>query len=196
MFLMSRFYRPLQSPLCIFPQNLCRITTHELLAHLSVTYRLLQSRYRLITADKVFTAIWLQYFKRQHGKPSRALRRLLTAFRYEVKGVFHVDGIFADGKDRKKKTSAKQDYQDSNLGCSSQSAVPYRLAIAINSGRETICSRSIFVKHPILLSRLCTVLCKIGVVERIFPFSVSHTQATYTLDALISLPHIQCQHYT
>ena len=49
-------------------------------------------------------------------KPSRALRRLLTAFRYEVKGVFHVDGIFADGKDRKKKTSAKQDYQDSDLG--------------------------------------------------------------------------------
>lgn len=58
---------------------------------------------------------------------------------------------FADVKDRKKKTSAKQDYQDSNLGCSSQSAVPYRLAIALNSGRETICSRIIFVKHPILL---------------------------------------------
>ena len=84
-------------------------------------------------------------------KPSQALRRLLTAFRYEVKGVFHVDGIFADGKDRKKKTSAKQDYQDSDLGCSSQSAVPYRLAIVLNSGRETICSRIIFVKHPILL---------------------------------------------
>lgn len=49
-------------------------------------------------------------------KPSRALRRLLTAFRYEVKGAFHVDGIFADCKDRKKKTSAKQDYQDSDLG--------------------------------------------------------------------------------
>ena len=59
---------------------------------------------------------------------------------------------FADGKDRKKKTSAKQDYQDSDLGCSSQSAVPYRLAIALNSGRETICSRIIFVKHPILLN--------------------------------------------
>lgn len=58
---------------------------------------------------------------------------------------------FADGKDRKKKTSAKQDYQDSDLGCSSQSAVPYRLAIVLNSGRETICSRIIFVKHPILL---------------------------------------------
>ena len=51
---------------------------------------------------------------------------------------------FADGKDRKKKKSAKQDYQDSDLGCSSQSAVPYRLAIALNSGRETICSRIIF----------------------------------------------------
>ena len=36
--------------------------------------------------------------------------------------------------------------------CSSQSAVPYRLAIALNSGRETICSRIIFVKHPILLN--------------------------------------------
>ena len=84
-------------------------------------------------------------------KPSRALRRLLTAFRYEVKGVFPVDGIFADGKDRKKKTSAKQDYQDSDLGCSSQSAVPYRLAIALNSGRKTICSRIIFVKRPILI---------------------------------------------
>ena len=53
-FLMSRFYRPLQSPLCAFPQNLCRITTTKLLAHLSATYRLLQSRYRLIDADKVF----------------------------------------------------------------------------------------------------------------------------------------------
>ena len=134
-------------------------------------------------------------------KPSRALRRLLTAFRYEVKGVSPMEKYgrqFADGKDRKKKTSAKQDYQDLDLGCSSQSAVPYRLAIALNSGRETICSRIIFVKHLILLflSRLCTVLCKIGVVERIFPFSVSHTQATYTLDALISLPHIQYQHNT
>ena len=36
--------------------------------------------------------------------------------------------------------------------CSSQSAVPYRLAITPNSGRETICSRIIFVKHPILLN--------------------------------------------
>lgn len=51
---MSRFYRPLQSPLCIFPQNLCRITTTKLLAHLSANYRLLQSPYRLIDADKVF----------------------------------------------------------------------------------------------------------------------------------------------
>lgn len=104
-------------------------------------------------------------------------------------------------KTERKKTSAKQDYQDSDLGCSSQSAVPYRLAIALNSGRETICSRIIFRETPYIalsenLSRLCTVLCKIGVVERIFPFSVSHTQATYTLDALISLPHIQCQHKT
>jgi hypothetical protein len=52
-------------------------------------------------------------------KPSRALRRLLTAFRYEVKGVSPMEKYgrqFADGKDRKKKTSAKQDYQDSDLG--------------------------------------------------------------------------------
>ena len=51
-------------------------------------------------------------------------------------------------KTERKKTSAKQDYQDSNLGCSSQSAVPYRLAIALNSGRETICSRIIFRETP------------------------------------------------
>ena len=85
--------------------------------------------------------------------------------------------------------------------CSSQSAVPYRLAIALNSGRETICSRIIIVKHPILLYQKNCHACvryfeKLGVVERIFPFFVSHTQATYTLDALISLPHIQCQHNT
>lgn len=52
-------------------------------------------------------------------KPSRALRRLLTAFRYEVKGVSPIEKYgrqFADGKDQKKKTSAKQDYQDSDLG--------------------------------------------------------------------------------
>ncbi len=82
---------------------------------------------------------------------------------------------FADGKDRKKKTSAKQDYQDSDLGCSSQSAVPYRLAIVLNSGRETICSRIIFVKHPISLYLKNCHACarysvKIGVVERIFHF--------------------------
>lgn len=51
-------------------------------------------------------------------------------------------------KTERKKTSAKQDYQDSDLGCSSQSAVPYRLAIALNSGRETICSRIIFRETP------------------------------------------------
>ena len=82
--------------------------------------------------------------------------------------------------------------------CSSQSAVPYRLAIALNSGRETICSRIIFVKHPISLNCYACVryFKKLVVVERIIPFFVSRTQATYTLDALISLPHIQCQHNT
>ena len=86
--------------------------------------------------------------------------------------------------------------------CSSQSAVPYRLAIALNSGRETICSRIIlFVKHPILLYLKNFYACvryfeKLSVFERIIPFFVSHTQAAYTLDALISLPHIRCQHNT
>ena len=104
---------------------------------------------------------------------------------------------FADGKDRKKKTSAKQDYQDSDLGCSSQSAVPYRLAIALNSGRETICSRIIFVKHPIQNYLACArYFEKLSVVERIISFFISHTQATYTFDALISRTHIQCQHNT
>ena len=164
MFLMSRFYRPLQSPLCIFPQNLCRITTAKLLAHLSATYRLLQSRYRLIDADKVFTAIWLQSFKRLRGKPSRALRRLLTAFRYEVKGVSPMEKYgrqFADGKDRKKKTSAKQDYQDSDLGMQQSKCCALPLGdspklrerdhLLPDYFREALYSK---------LSRLCTVLRK------------------------------------
>jgi hypothetical protein len=104
---------------------------------------------------------------------------------------------FADGKDQKKKTSAKQDYQDSDLGCSSQSAVPYRLAIVLNSGRETICSRIIFVNHSIQNYHACArYSVKLSVVERIISFFISHTQATYTLDALISRKHIQCQHNT
>lgn len=62
--------------------------------------------------------------------------------------------------------------------CSSQSAVPYRLAIALNSGRETICSRIIFVKHPILLNyHACArYYVKISVVERIISiFRFPHT---------------------
>ena len=163
MFLMSRFYRPLQSPLCIFPQNLCRITTDELLAYLSATYRLLQSRYRLITADKVFTAIWLQGFKRLRGKPSRALRRLLTAFRYEGKGVFHVGGIFADGKDRKKKTSAKQDYQDSDLGMQQSKCCALPLGDSPKLRERDHLLPDYFREPPYIalskkFSRLCTVL--------------------------------------
>lgn len=81
--------------------------------------------------------------------------------------------------------------------CSSQSAVPYRLAITPNSGRETICSRIIFVNHSIQNYHACArYSVKLSVVERIISFFISHTQATYTLDALISLPHIQCQHNT
>jgi hypothetical protein len=54
------------------------------------------------------------------------------------------------------------------------------------------------VKHPILLNcHACArYFKKLVVVERIIPFFVSRTQAAYTLDALIFLPHIQCQHNT
>ena len=171
---MSRFYRPLQSPLCIFPQNLCRITTTKLLAHLSATYRLLQSRFCLIDADKVFTAIWLQGFKRLRGKPSRALRRLLTAFRYEVKGVFHVDGIFTDGKDRKKKTSAKQDYQDSNLGMQQSKCCALPLGDSPKLRKRDHLLPDYF-REPLYskLSRLRMVLFQTGEI-----FVISHTQAS------------------
>ena len=133
------------------------------------------------------------------GKPSRALRRLLTAFRYEVKGVFHVGGIFADGKDRKKKTSAKQDYQDSDLGMQQSKccALPLGDSPKLRE-RDHLLPEYFFVKHPILLNcHACArYFKKLVVVERIIPFFVSRTQAAYTLDALISLPHIQCQHNT
>ena len=108
---------------------------------------------------------------------------------------------FADGKDQKKKTSAKQDYQDSNPGMQQSKCCALPLGDSPKLRERDLCSRIIFRETPYIalsknLSRLCTVLCKIGVVERIFPFSVSHTQATYTLDALISLPHIRCQYNT
>ena len=82
--------------------------------------------------------------------------------------------------------------------CSSQSAVPYRLAIALNSGRETICSRIIFVKRTISLYLKIYHACVRYFVKSVLSnaYFISHTQATYTLDALISLPHIQCQHNT
>lgn len=133
-------------------------------------------------------------------KPSRALRRLLTAFRYEVKGVFHVDGIFADGKDQKKKISAKQDYQDSDLGMQQSKCCALPLGdspklrerdhLLPDYFRETT---YLYLKNFHACARYFE---KLGVVERIIPFFVSHTQAAYTLDALISLPHIQCQHNT
>ena len=154
----------------------------------------------LSTQIKFFTAIWLQCFKRLRGKPSRALRRLLTAFRYEVKGVFHVDGIFADGKDQKKKISAKQDYQDSDLGMQQSKCCALPLGdspklrerdhLLPDYFRETT---YLYLKNFHACARYFE---KLGVVERIIPFFVSHTQAAYTLDALISLPHIQCQHNT
>lgn len=134
-------------------------------------------------------------------KPSRALRRLLTAFRYEVKGVSPIEKYgrqFADGKDRKQRKHLRnRTTRIRTWECSSQSAVPYRLAIVLNSGRETICSRIIFVKHSIQNFHACTrYSVKLSVVERIISFFISRTQATYTFDALISPTHIQCQHYT
>lgn len=95
-------------------------------------------------------------------KPSRALRRLLTAFRYEVKGVFHVDGIFADGKDQKKKTSAKQDYQDSDLGMQQSKCCALPLGDSPKLRERDHLLPDYFCETPYLylkkLSRLCTVL--------------------------------------
>lgn len=133
-------------------------------------------------------------------KPSRALRRLLTAFRYEVKGVFHVDGIFADGKDRKKKTSAKQDYQDSDLGMQQSKCCALPLGDSPKLREKDHLLPDYFRETPYLYLKNFLACAryfeKLGVVERIIPFFVFQTQATYTLDALISLPHIQCQHNT
>lgn len=132
-------------------------------------------------------------------KPSRALRRLLTAFRYEGKGVFHVDGIFADCKDRKKKTSAKQDYQDSDLGMQQSKCCALPLGDSPKLRERDHLLPDYFRETPYIalskkLSRLCTVLCKTLCCRTHYSIFVSHTQASYTLDALISLPHIQCQH--
>ena len=96
-------------------------------------------------------------------KPSRALRRLLTAFRYEVKGVFHVDGIFADGKDRKKKTSAKQDYQDSDLGMQQSKCCALPLGDSPKLRERDHLLPDYFRETPYIalskkFSRLCTVL--------------------------------------
>ena len=106
---------------------------------------------------------------------------------------------FADGKDRKKKTSAKQDYQDSDLGMQQSKccALPLGDSPKLRE-RDHLLPDYFFVKHPILLNcHACArYFKKLVVVERIIPFFVSRTQASYTLDALISLPHIQCQHNT
>ena len=73
---------------------------------------------------------------------------------------------FANGKDRKKKTSAKQDYQDSDLGMQQSKccALPLGDSPKLRE-RDHLLPDYFFVKHPILLylkkfSRLRTVLCK------------------------------------
>lgn len=107
---------------------------------------------------------------------------------------------FADGKDQKKKTSAKQDYQDSNLGMQQSKCCALPLGDSPKLRERDHLLPDYFRETPYLYLKNCLACVryfeKLGVVERIFPFFVSHTQATYTLDALISLPHIQCQHNT
>ena len=108
---------------------------------------------------------------------------------------------FADGKDRKKKTSAKQDYQDSDLGMQQSKCCALPLGDSPKLRERDHLLPDYFRETPYIALSKNFLACvqyfeKIGVVERIFPFFVSHTQAAYTLDALISLPHIQCQHNT
>ena len=108
---------------------------------------------------------------------------------------------FADGKDRKKKTSAKQDYQDSDLGMQQSKCCALPLGDSPKLRERDHLLPDYFSCNTLSLSKKNCHACvryfeKLCVVKRIIPFFVSHTQATYTLDALISLPHIQCQHNT
>ena len=108
---------------------------------------------------------------------------------------------FADGKDRKKENICETGLPGFGPGMQQSKCCALPLGDSPKLRERDHLLPDYFCETPYIdlskkLSRLCTVLCKIGVVERIFPFSVSHTQATYTLDALISLPHIQCQHNT
>lgn len=108
---------------------------------------------------------------------------------------------FADGKDRKKKTSAKQDYQDSDLGMQQSKCCALPLGDSPKLRERDHLLPDYFCETPYLYLKKNCHACvryfeKLCVVKRIIPFFVSHTQATYTLDALISLPHIQCQHNT
>ena len=99
-------------------------------------------------------------------KPSRALRRLLTAFRYEVKGVSPMEKYgrqFADGKDRKKKTSAKQDYQDSDLGMQQSKCCALPLGDSPKLRERDHLLPDYFRETPYIalskkILRLCTVL--------------------------------------
>ena len=104
---------------------------------------------------------------------------------------------FADGKDRKKKTSAKQDYQDSDLGMQQSKCCALPLGDSPKLRERDHLLPDYFCETPYLNFYACArYFKKLSVVERIFPFFVSHTQATYTLDALIFRTHIQCQHNT
>ena len=108
---------------------------------------------------------------------------------------------FADGKDRKKKTSAKQDYQDSDLGMQQSKCCALPLGDSPKLRERDHLLPDYFRETPYIalskkFSRLRTVLCKTWCCRTHYSIFVSRTQATYNLDALISLPHIQCQHNT
>ena len=72
---------------------------------------------------------------------------------------------FADGKDRKKKTSAKQDYQDSDLGMQQSKCCALPLGDSPKLRERDHLLPDYYRETPyIALSkkflRLCTVLCK------------------------------------
>lgn len=89
---------------------------------------------------------------------------------------------FADGKDRKKKTSAKQDYQDSDLGMQQSKCCALPLGDSPKL-RERDHLLPDYFREPLYskLSRLRMVLFQIGEI-----FVISHTQAPYTYRVLTS----------
>lgn len=80
-------------------------------------------------------------------------------------------------KTERKKTSAKQDYQDSDLGMQQSKCCALPLGDSPKLRERDHLLPDYFREAPYIalskkLSRLCTVLCKIGVVEQIFPFPI------------------------